>query len=90
MKCDAKGVAFNIGGGSRVTVNRTIELLEGIIGKGVKVEHIEAQPGDVRHTLADTSMAREVLGFIPRVGLEEGLRSQVAWQKGLVAKIRKD
>ena len=40
----------------------------------------EAQHGDVRHTLADTSAAREALGFVPTVGLEEGLRAQVAWQ----------
>jgi UDP-glucose 4-epimerase len=79
MKGNAIGVAFNIGGGVRVTVNRTIELLERIIGKEAMVEHIEAQPGDVRHTLADASAARETLGFEPKVSLEEGLTAQVAW-----------
>jgi len=46
------------------------------------VEHREPQHGDVRHTLADTSVARKALGFAPKVGLEEGLRAQVAWQTG--------
>ena len=82
MRCEATGVAFNIGGGSRVTVNRAIELLEDIIGKRAVVEHREPQHGDVRHTLADTSVARKALGFAPKVGLEEGLRAQVAWQTG--------
>jgi nucleoside-diphosphate-sugar epimerase len=79
MKCEAVGVALNVGGGSRVTVNHTIELLERIVGRGAIVQHCEAQPGDVRHTLADSSRMRETLGFAPRVGLEEGLRAQVAW-----------
>ena len=83
MRCEATGVAFNIGGGSRVTINRAIELLEEIVGRRAVVEHREPQHGDVRHTLADTSAAREVLGFAPKVSLEEGLRAQVAWQTSL-------
>jgi len=38
-----------------------------------------AQKGDMRHTYADTSLARADLGFIPRVGLEEGLAAEHAW-----------
>jgi nucleoside-diphosphate-sugar epimerase len=83
MKCEAMGVAFNIGGGSRVTVNRTIELLEDIIGKRAIVKHQEPQFGDVRHTLADTYAAREALGFVPKVGLEEGLRARVNWMRDI-------
>ncbi|MFQ6059227.1 MAG: NAD-dependent epimerase/dehydratase family protein [Anaerolineae bacterium] len=80
MAYPGEGEVFNIGGGSQVTVNRVIKLLEEITGRKAIVEYQAAQPGDVRHTLADTSAARERLGFVPRVDLEEGLRAQVAWQ----------
>jgi UDP-glucose 4-epimerase len=83
MACPDDGEVFNIGGGSQVTVNRVIELLEKVTGQQAMVEHQAAQPGDVRHTLADTSTARERLGFAPRVGLEEGLQAQVEWWRGV-------
>jgi len=81
MRHAPPGAIFNIGGGSRVSVNYAIGLLEEILGKKAIVDYQEAQHGDVRHTLADTSAARETLGFAPKVGLEEGLRAQVAWQQ---------
>ena len=80
MRYAPPGAIFNIGGGSQVSINYAIRLLEKILGKKAVVDYQEAQHGDVRHTLADTSAAREVLGFAPKVGLEEGLRAQVAWQ----------
>ncbi len=81
MRHAPPGTIFNIGGGSRVTINQAIGLLARITGEKAIVEYQEPQHGDVRHTLADTSAAREVLGFTPKVGLEEGLRAQVAWQQ---------
>jgi len=78
MRHAPPGAIFNIGGGSRVSVNYAIGLLEEILGNKAMVDYQEAQHGDVRHTLADTSAAREALGFVPKVGLEEGLRTQVA------------
>jgi len=73
------GRVFNIGGGSRVTMNQVIATLEEIVGRPAPVERQAAQAGDVRHTWADTTAAREVLGFAPRVSLREGLAQQVAW-----------
>ena len=73
------GRVFNIGGGSRVTMNQVIATLEEIVGRPAPVERQAAQAGDVRHTWADTSAAREVLGFAPRVSLREGLAQEVAW-----------
>ncbi|MFQ6014962.1 MAG: NAD-dependent epimerase/dehydratase family protein [Anaerolineae bacterium] len=83
MTAAADGRAFNIGGGSRVTLNEAISYLEGIIGKEAKVDRRPPQHGDVRHTLANTTAARAVLGFSPRMDLKEGLRAQVAWQRTL-------
>lgn len=79
MENDVAGQVFNIGGGSRVTVNQAIKLLEDATGKQAIVEHRDAQAGDVRHTLADTSAARQALGFVPKVSLSEGLQAEAAW-----------
>ena len=86
MKPEAVGV-FNIGGGSRVTVNQVLATLGEVAG-AVRVEPKPEQAGDVRHTWADTTRAREVLGYAPRVSLTEGLKAQVAWQRAAVSTAR--
>jgi len=73
------GEVFNIGDGSRVSVNELIEMMEDIIGEKAKVKYIEKQKGDVRDTWADVSKAEEELGWIPKVKIEEGLRKFVNW-----------
>lgn len=86
MKPEATGV-FNIGGGSRVTVNQVLKTLGEVAGK-VRVEAKPEQAGDVRHTWADTTRAREILGYAPRVSLTEGLKAQAAWQREAVSRGR--
>ncbi len=81
---DAVGV-FNIGGGSRVTVNEVLHTLAEIVGAKPNVDRQGKQAGDVRHTWADTTRAFEILGFSPRVRLREGLAAQVEWQRSLLA-----
>ena len=71
---------WNIGGGSRASVNNIIVLLEQIVGRKATLCHTAAQHGDARHTWADVSAARRDLGYSPCTSLEEGLRAQVAWQ----------
>jgi len=78
------GGIYNIGGGSRVTLNEVIALLEKIIGRRARLRHGEPQKGDVRHTYADTSRARQDFGYVPQVGLEEGLRAQAQWIESVV------
>ena len=74
------GAVYNIGGGSRVTVNQVMDLIGRVSGKPVTIRRERAQKGDVRHTYADTSSAQQDLGFAPSVTLEEGLRHQYRWQ----------
>jgi UDP-glucose 4-epimerase len=76
---DASGEVFNLGGGSRVTVNEMIQTMESILGKRAKIKHVAEQKGDVRHTGADTAKAKRVLGYQPKVGLLEGLSRESAW-----------
>ncbi|MCE5228166.1 GDP-mannose 4,6-dehydratase [bacterium] len=73
------GSVYNIGGGSRVTVNHVLELLGKIMDRPLKVDRVERQHGDVTHTYADTSRAQADMGFKPRVTLEEGLRKEYEW-----------
>ena len=76
------GVA-NIGGGSRTTMNRVIDLVSGL-ARSVDVVRLPAQRGDVRHTAADTTVAREAFGYAPTVPLEEGLARMVTAAAGRV------
>ena len=79
---EARGQVFNIGGGSRVSVNQVLATLEEILGRPIRREYRPPQPGDVRHTWADTSKAERLIGFRPRVSLREGLERQVASLRG--------
>jgi len=73
------GKVFNIGGGSRVTVNYVIEILEEILGRKALRRYEDAKPGDMRHTAADITLAEKMLGYRPRISLREGLEEQVKW-----------
>ncbi len=81
---EATGRIFNVGGGSRVTVNYVLEILSKLSGGQVKVRHIEDQKGDVRHTLSDATPAREILGYSTRVSVEEGLAREFEWLKNIL------
>lgn len=78
------GAVYNIGGGSRVTLNDVIAILELITVRPAKLRHSEVQKGDVRHTYADTSRAKADLGYQPRVALEDGLRAEVDWIRAVI------
>jgi nucleoside-diphosphate-sugar epimerase len=74
---EAEGRVYNIGGGSRISVNGVLDLLGRITGKPVKTKHLPIQAGDPPHTFADTTRARDELRFKPQVKLEEGLQAMV-------------
>ena len=75
----APGRAYNVGGGSRVSVNQVIEIVGRLAGRPLDVRREPAQKGDMRDTYADTSLARADLGFAPRVSLQEGLEAEYRW-----------
>ncbi len=76
------GRVYNIGGGSRVSMNQVLDIIGRVSGRKLIVNRDAAQKGDMRHTYADTTLARRDLGFSPRVGLEEGLAAEFAWLAG--------
>ena len=73
------GRAYNVGGGSRVTVNHVLAIVERLVGRPVAVRREPVQKGDMRDTYADTSLARADLGFAPAVSLEQGLEAEYRW-----------
>jgi UDP-glucose 4-epimerase len=75
----ARGQVFNVGGGSRVSVNQVIAMLEEITGKTAKVERLEVAKGDVRDTEADCGKARDILGYAPQTSLAQGLAAETEW-----------
>ncbi|HEX8651825.1 MAG TPA: SDR family oxidoreductase [Pyrinomonadaceae bacterium] len=78
----AVGQVINVANGERITLNELLEVLKKITGRtDVQAEYRETRAGDVRHSLADITQARELLGYEPSVGLEEGLRATIDWWK---------
>jgi nucleoside-diphosphate-sugar epimerase len=76
---DVAGQIINLGGGSRVSVNKVLDTLEDVSQATARRLYRPAAPGDLRHTGASINVARERLGWEPRVSLREGLTKQWRW-----------
>jgi UDP-glucose 4-epimerase len=76
-----RGQSVNLATGHRVTLKALLGALARETGRPAKAEHLPARPGDIRHSLADISAARKLLGYRPRVDFETGLRLTVAWYR---------
>ena len=74
---NAPGEVCNIGCGQRVSLNQLIQILEELLEVRAQVTYASAKPGDVRHSLADITKATRVLGYVPKIDIEEGLRRTV-------------
>jgi UDP-glucose 4-epimerase len=75
----AAGKVINVGVGRSYTLNQTITLLNGIFGRQVVPKYDPPRKGDALHSLADISLARQLLGYEARVSFEEGLKRTVDW-----------
>ena len=82
---NAPGRAINVGVGGRFTLNQTIALLNQIFGKQVTPRYDPPRSGDVLHSQADISLARQVLGYEPKVPYEQGLKKTVEWYRAELA-----
>jgi nucleoside-diphosphate-sugar epimerase len=78
------GRVYNVGGGSRVSMNEVVEMIGRIAGRKPIITADRAQKGDMRHTFADTWLARMDLGFDPKTDLEQGLDAEYRWLKDTV------
>jgi UDP-glucuronate 4-epimerase len=70
---------FNLGNSGAVKLSYLIELLEKAVGKKANVDRQPMQPGDVPFTCADISKARRLLGYDPKIKIEEGIPRFVEW-----------
>lgn len=76
---NTNGEVFNIAGGEEIDLNQLIGLLQKITGKNIAPQYQEKRPGDPLRSLADISKARNVLGYNPKVGFEDGLIRTLNW-----------
>lgn len=73
---------FNIGAEEQVELLRYIEVLEECLGRKAIMEMLPLQPGDVPDTVADVTELQRIVGYKPRVTVEEGVRRFVDWYRG--------
>ena len=79
---DAAGKVINVANGERITLNQLLAELQDLTGhQDVTAEYLEPRVGDVRHSLADITIAREILGYESKVDLREGLQRTIDWWK---------
>lgn len=89
--CEAPNVSgkvFNVGSGSRFSLNQTVALLNKLSGKHLEAKYEPPREGDIRDSQADISQAGEHLGYDPQVGFEEGLRRTFEWYSTPHAKVQ--
>lgn len=82
MTTDAgPGTVVNVAGGGSITLREVIEIVEDLVGSKVAIEQHPDQPGDVFRTGGSGELARELLGWEPKVSVPEGLARQVDWHR---------
>lgn len=74
------GEVFNLGSGNSIVLNDAIDILQDLLGD-FEVQYESDKMGDVKHTLADISKATKILGYEPKVKLNEGLKHFIDWHK---------
>jgi len=76
---DATGIAINVGCGDRITISELVERINDVLGTDIKAIYDDPRPGDVRHSMANTKLAGEELGYEPEIGFQEGLAKTIEW-----------
>jgi nucleoside-diphosphate-sugar epimerase len=77
------GEIINVAAGGRISLNRLFETMRTLVGANVQPTYAAPRTGDVRDSQADVVKAKRLLGFEPRVPLEEGLRQTMDWYRAL-------
>ena len=70
---------YNLGTNNPITVNKLVSIIEKITKKSIEKKFVESPEGDVQKTHADITKAKNELGYIPKIGLEEGIKKSVTW-----------
>ena len=82
---EANGQIMNIGGGSQVSVNDTLEIICELAGRELEIRYHPHSSGDAKDTSADTGTARQVLSYAPSTTLAEGIAHEFEWARSVGA-----
>jgi nucleoside-diphosphate-sugar epimerase len=75
------GEVINVACGEAVTVNATIDMINELVGKDIRPIYDAPRPGDVKHSLADISLAQDLIGYEPTVPYKQGLQKAIDWYR---------
>jgi UDP-glucose 4-epimerase len=75
------GEVINIACGQAVTINQIIGMINKFVGKNVKPIYAPSRAGDVKHSLADITLARKTIGFNPAISFQQGLEKAIGWYR---------
>ncbi len=75
------GEAINIACGERISINKIIARINAFLGTDVQPTYEPTRAGDVKHSLADISLAKQVIGYEPIVSFDEGLKRAIDWYR---------
>jgi UDP-glucose 4-epimerase len=84
LACTAKGAAgevFNIACGESTSLLQVVDVIAASVGKKIPPRHEAPRPGDIRHSLADITKARQILGYQGRIKFAEGIERTIAWYR---------
>jgi nucleoside-diphosphate-sugar epimerase len=79
---ETHGEVFNVGGGQRISINQLVSTLNDILETDIEPVYGDPRPGDVKHSQADISKAKRLLGYEPDVDFETGLGRLVERMRG--------
>ncbi len=78
---NAQGQVINIACQKQISLNRILDILRQLLDTDTPAKYTDPRPGDIKHSLADITRAKELLGFEPRIDFEQGLRLAIDWYK---------
>ncbi len=78
---DAAGQAVNISAATSVTVNQVVNEVRSLLGKDIEPVYAPPRPGDIKHSLADVSLARKLMNYEPQVDFADGLARAIGWYR---------
>ena len=76
---DSTGIAVNVGCGDRITITELVDRINNVLGTDIEPIYDDPRPGDVRHSMADISSAREALGYEVDIEFQDGLKRTAEW-----------
>lgn len=81
---------FNLGGGSRISLNAALDIMADLLPGGLDARYEDMAKGDVTHTYADITLARNEMGYEPKMIVEEGIAREVEWLRDALQKRAED